>query len=309
MSFNNSSVPSLSVVIPTYNRSSDLARCLNSLVLQTRIDFEVLICDDGSTDCTFQVFAEFACRLNIKFLPGANSGGPATPRNRGLRMSSALFVAFLDSDDWWHPLMVELSLACLEKGGDIVYSNGYICSPSREIIGRVNSRSLRGKDVYYDLLIRGNTLTTSSVFVRRSCFHDIGLFNESPLYQAWEDYDMWLRLARGGFKFRLIPKRLVFYSISDDSISVKRSSLVLHAISRCVYGTNEPFESAFSSPLPAWFYYQSGLLSSSVAARKAIFFYIIAIIKSVSPPQPILLAKILVRIFKLVLSRFLTALF
>lgn len=299
----NSLALSVSVIIPTFNRCSDLSRCLDSLVDQTRTDFEVLVCDDGSIDNTFQVFQGYLHCLNIHFLPGPNSGGPAAPRNRGLRRSLSKYVAFLDSDDWWHPKMIELSLACLQKGYDVTYSNGFRCSSSSNVVGQLNSRSLLKRNVYRDLFVRGNTLTTSSVFVRRSCFDKIGLFNELHVYLAWEDYDMWLRLAREGFRFKLISERLCFYSVSEDSISIAHSWAVMSAISRLVYNTSLPYSCPILSGPPAWFYYQSGLLSFPESTRRATFFYFISMIKSFLFPQPLLFSKSVFRILALVSSR------
>lgn len=83
--------PRVSVIIPTYNRAADLKRCLDSLTYQTYKDFEVLVCDDGSTDNSEQVIKAFSDQLNITYFWRENFGGPARPRNLGLQYATGNF--------------------------------------------------------------------------------------------------------------------------------------------------------------------------------------------------------------------------
>ena len=113
--------PQTSVIIPTYNRAQELRRCLNSLTCQTAKDFEVIVCDDGSTDNTEETVREFSGKLDIKYLKSSNFGGPARPRNLGLRIAKGKFVAFLDADDWWCSNKLTRSIETLNSGADITY--------------------------------------------------------------------------------------------------------------------------------------------------------------------------------------------
>lgn len=114
-------IPAVSIVIPVYNREKEIQRGLESLANQTFDNFEVLVCDDGSTDATEAVVAAFPHKLRIQYIKGPHEGGPAGPRNRGWKQAKAPFVAFLDSDDWWMPQKLEKSIPLLEAGADIVY--------------------------------------------------------------------------------------------------------------------------------------------------------------------------------------------
>lgn len=101
-------VPFFSIVIPTYNRMNDLIRCLSSLQNQTYKNFEVIVCDDGSTDNTFDVIKQFESTLSIKYLYEQNWGGPAHPRNVGVSYAKGKWICFLDSDDLFLPERMEI---------------------------------------------------------------------------------------------------------------------------------------------------------------------------------------------------------
>lgn len=212
--------PRVSVIIPTYNRASTLARCLESLVAQTMQAFEVLVCDDGSIDETDTIVAAFADRLNLTYENAENSGGPARPRNRGLRLAKAPYVAFLDSDDWWLPRKLELSLRSLEAGADLVYHPLFLATNrhQRYFIRKTRTYQLRSP-VFDDLLRRGNTVSNSSVVMRRDILTSIDGFAEHKRLIAVEDYDAWLRVARQTEKFVRLPQALGFYWSGGGNIS------------------------------------------------------------------------------------------
>ena len=118
-------MPVFSVVIPTYNRADKVCRALKSVLNQSFVDFEILVMDDGSTDNTCEVVKGFT-DPRIKYEWAENFGGPAAPRNRGLRLAQGKYVAFLDSDDWWMPNKLEESLVILEQGFDLIYHDLFI---------------------------------------------------------------------------------------------------------------------------------------------------------------------------------------
>lgn len=204
--------PKVSVVIPTHNRESDLRRCLESLKSQSFQEFEVLICDDGSTDGTRQVADEYSRYLDIKYDYSDNFGGPARPRNRGIRLARTPYVAFLDSDDWWMPEKLEVSLDYLEKGADVVYHDLLVVSREDGSGGsrRSPTRELKSP-AYEDLIVNGNALTNSSVVMRKSLLDAVGGFREDKELIAAEDYEAWVRISKVTEKFVRIPKTLGYY--------------------------------------------------------------------------------------------------
>ena len=93
-------MPTVSVVIPAYNAEEYIAETLDSVLSQNYSDYEILVIDDGSTDHTGEVLAHYGDRIHLFQKP---NGGPASARNLGLKHARGRYIAFLDSDDLWHP--------------------------------------------------------------------------------------------------------------------------------------------------------------------------------------------------------------
>ena len=129
----------VSVIIPVYNAEKYLGVCLESILIQTLQDFEVIIVDDCSSDKSCAVaesyLEKFGGRLKVITLP-ENTGSGAVPRNEGLRFSRGEYVFFMDADD----LIIDTTLETLFEyaetyRADVVYMNkGFICSEDSENI-------------------------------------------------------------------------------------------------------------------------------------------------------------------------------
>jgi glycosyltransferase involved in cell wall biosynthesis len=221
----------VSIIIPTYNRAFDLKRALESLNNQNYKKFEVLICDDGSIDNTPEVVADFSNDLNIQYIKIANSGRPAIPRNLGIANAKGKYIAFLDSDDWWHENKLQLAFEYLENGADLVYSDFYrVKSLTEKEIVKV--RDLKD-NITIDLLKNGNAICNSSVVIRKSILDKVGFFNEGQEYIAWEDFDLWLRISKISNRFIHINQPLVYYWFGGGNLSTsERTILTAQAIRR-----------------------------------------------------------------------------
>lgn len=214
----------VTVVIPTYNRSEELARALNSLVAQTDRDFDVIVCDDGSTEDIASVTHSFANSLRLQLLRIDNSGGPARPRNTAIQATRTRWVSFLDSDDWWFPERMARVKAELDEGCDIVYhqlsveraDHSAFAKPAH---GASLGDALRVADPLTHMIRFGNPLPTSATTVRNELMQTIGGFEENRELASVEDFDAWLRLASRGVRMKMIPERLGAYWVGADQIS------------------------------------------------------------------------------------------
>ena len=186
--------PSVSVVIPTYNRARSLLSTLKTVLAQSFSDFEVIVVDDGSTDNTAQVIASVP-DTRVRYLRQPVNQGAAAARNRGMREARGEFVAFLDSDDEWFPEKLARQVArfrtappsvgLLYTGVETVHDDG---------ARSVQKATVRGY-AYAKMLCR-NVIHGggSNVMIRRSVVAVAGFFNET--LPAIEDYEYWLRISR-----------------------------------------------------------------------------------------------------------------
>jgi glycosyltransferase involved in cell wall biosynthesis len=118
----------VSIVIPTYNAGRKIVRALNSVINQSAwmedfpepASFEILICDDGSTDNTLHLAKMYP---HVRILASEhNTGGPNAGRNRGIQAATGDVIAFLDQDDEWLPDKIEKQLEQIKQGYEFVYS-------------------------------------------------------------------------------------------------------------------------------------------------------------------------------------------
>ncbi|MEJ2610102.1 MAG: glycosyltransferase family 2 protein [Candidatus Thiodiazotropha sp.] len=107
----------VSIIIPTYNYAQFIKESIDSVLLQTYRDFELLIIDDGSTDDTEEIVTEIRdSRLKYIKIP---NGGVSVARNKGLELAQGEYIAFLDADDKWHPEKLELQVRIFNEYPEI----------------------------------------------------------------------------------------------------------------------------------------------------------------------------------------------
>lgn len=212
-----------SVVIPTYNRADYLPNVLESLVNQKFKNFEVIVCDDGSTDNTELVIENFKTKLNLKYIKDANWGGPARPRNIGIKNAIYDWVCFLDSDDLWYPDKLQKCYEVIQENKlvdvifhkyEVLYSDGtkggYLGGfvPSNKPSGNLNK-----------LIYNGNKIVLSSLVVRKECLKKVEGFSEDLQKIGIEDYHLMIKLSRQNYYFFLLDECLGDYLVLDNSLS------------------------------------------------------------------------------------------
>ena len=214
-------MPSVSVIIPTWNRADTLLAALRGALDQTHSPTEILVCDDGSTDNTAEIVAGI-CDPRVRYLPGVRGGRPAIPRNRGIAASSGEWLAFLDSDDEWLPQKLEQQLALATR-----LRCRAACGNARRIIAGGIAADLLSpwpeevKSLDDMLLI--NRVVCSSAIIHRSLLPRVIGFPEAPQLKALEDYAFWLRVATQT-PFAYVHEPLVRY-YDNLSTSVRRESI------------------------------------------------------------------------------------
>ena len=213
------SYPLVSVVIPSFNHGRFLREALESVVNQTYSNWEIIVIDNHSNDETDEVIKDFMSpRLHIiKF---HNGGSIAASRNLGIKESKGAWVAFLDSDDVWDKNKIEVCSRYFNNGVDLIYHDMNIVyeEPTQNQLDRIRSRQVKAP-VLQDLLLKGNTIATSSVIVRTSILNKVGAMNESLALAGTSDINAWLKIARVTESFIHVPFVLGLYRRHGQNIS------------------------------------------------------------------------------------------
>ena len=209
--------PFFSIIIPTFNRAEKLRRALLSIERQTFRDFEVIICDDGSQDDTKSIVNSFAGKFPINFISENNWGGPARPRNNGLRLAKGEWVCLLDADDWWYPPKLA-KVAKYTQNTDVVHHAADLYTPRGKSFLKVKGRRFK-HPFFVDLMLNGNGVINSCASVRTIILREIGGFAEEKRLIAVEDYDLWLRLSLVSEKFVYLPESLGAYWRDEGNIT------------------------------------------------------------------------------------------
>ncbi|MBP7508760.1 MAG: glycosyltransferase [Prolixibacteraceae bacterium] len=205
----DSIAPLISVIIPTFNRGKIILDAINSVLNQTYKKYELIVVDDGSTDNTFEVLNNLIANGSITFLKQTNKG-PAAARNAGVMISKGEYIAFLDSDDLWLPVYLEIMLNSLSqapKRVGIVYSNCYNFNPdTKEIFVRYPSRTLHEGNLEKRFLFRRQHVYHGAMMIRKSVFLEIGGYDE--YFRRIEDREFNYRVSKI-CEFHAIKKPLV----------------------------------------------------------------------------------------------------
>lgn len=206
----------ISIAIPAYNSELCLRETLESALAQTYRAHEVIVIDDGSTDCTEEIARSFGDR--VRYIKQENQG-IAGARNRALHEATGDWVAFLDHDDLILPEKLEKQLTMIKANPNlvVVYSTfTYLYSDgSTKEIPVFPARKL-----WPALRYRTPILPSTSI-IRRSALEEIGGFDMDPRLRMIDDWDMWFRMVRrySSDAFQEIPESLTMYRWWENNAS------------------------------------------------------------------------------------------
>ncbi len=195
--------PSISVVIPTYNRGAAIALTLDSALQQ---DFapesvEIIVVDDGSTDDTFAFLREKYGKYPRVHLFSTTNGGVARARNFGLEKARGEFIAYLDHDDLWLPQKLTRQfdeLSRHEKAG-VVYCRWHEVNeadgnPQNAPIQKPSRKAMPTGKIFSSLMDHNFILSMTIPMIRTRYLREIGGFD--PRFVPCDDWDIWLKLSQ-----------------------------------------------------------------------------------------------------------------
>ena len=214
--------PSISVVIPAYNRANTIRRCLDSILAQTILPLEILVVDDCSTDATYHLVESYN-DPRIRCMALDKNSGAQAARNFGIKKSKGEWIAFQDSDDEWLPGKLERQIEALsERQFDpwvVVHTNA-LCRGMSRTRGALELPIVEGADVYHLLLTKPGPLFPGLI-VSRLALDRINFLDEN--IRSYQEWDTSIRLARY-CRFVFLRETLFIYNLdTNDSISNERA--------------------------------------------------------------------------------------
>lgn len=188
----------ISIIIPLFNKSNYVIKCLNSVLNQTFKDFEIIIINDGSTDNSLEVIEKYNFKdIDYKIISQINSG-VSTTRNNGVKSAKYDYITFLDADDWWEPNFLEQMVKLIEGFPD---AGLFACSYFKIInkikipaIINLDSKFIHGYIDYMNLYSKGIWMPvwTGATIVKKEVLDNLKGFK--PNLKMGEDFDLWLRI-------------------------------------------------------------------------------------------------------------------
>jgi glycosyltransferase involved in cell wall biosynthesis len=209
--------PTISVVIPTYNRANMIVGCVESVLAQSYPVNEIIVVNDSSTDNTMKQLNKF--KDNIIILKTEKQSGAQTARNIGIKSAKSEWIAFLDSDDEWLENKLEKQVLALKTTNydqwTVIHGNCYIKNINSDKNKHWQLDYIDGKNVYKQLLSKSGTLFPSILTSKKALEKINYLDEDTPSYHEW---DTAIRLAKY-CRFIHIQEPLFIYNIHKNTIS------------------------------------------------------------------------------------------
>lgn len=211
----------VSVIIPCYNSERYIVQSIESVIMQTFQQWEMIIVDDCSTDNSADIIKKYEAKdFRIRYLKtNEPSGSPSIPRNIGIREARGRYIAFLDSDDIWLPKKLEEQLKFIDQPNvAMVFSN----FEKVDQAGRRTKRKIIAPSVVdYHLLLRGNCIGCLTVMydtekVGKMYFKNV----------RHEDCALWLSILKKGYKAQNTNSVKALYRVGNHSISSNKMKIL-----------------------------------------------------------------------------------
>ncbi|MFC9437647.1 glycosyltransferase family 2 protein [Nocardia sp. NPDC057030] len=201
----------IDIVCPTFNRSTAIRATIDSVLAQTIEDWTLLVVSDGSTDDTDEVVRAYRDQ-RIKLLRVERFGHPGGPRNVGVAVATAPFVAYLDHDDRWLPTHLATLLGLLDTGATFAATGCIRVDESGNEVARSG---------FADHVWHPELQTTNAMFEPSRVGHARGLLAEvggwTTVHAGYEDWDLWFRSARHGYHFDIAVEPTAILTIDPAS--------------------------------------------------------------------------------------------
>lgn len=210
--------PKISILMGIYNCAKTLPEAVDSILCQTFTDWELILCDDGSSDETPAIAETYALRDGrIKFIRNPRNLGLAPTLDRCADVASGVYFARMDGDDISEPQRLEKLNEALDSHPEIaVVSSWMTCFDEQGSWGTVRSVPRPGPRDF----IGGTPFCHAPCMMRASAFRAVGGYGNSPWIRRVEDYNLWFKFAQAGLNGMNLQEAL--YRVRDDRAAVSR---------------------------------------------------------------------------------------
>ena len=208
----------ISVLMGVYNCEKYLNEAIDSIINQTYTNWELIVCDDGSTDDTLAIALQYSYEdSRIIILKNDTNRGLNYTLNKCLQQATGEYVARMDGDDICSSNRFETELNFLEehKEFDIVSTNMSFFDDGGEF-----RKTKGGGEIVARQFPKGTPICHAPCMVRKEAFMAVGGYSEKETRNRVEDYDLWVRMYEKGYKAYVIPECL--YKMRDDRAARKR---------------------------------------------------------------------------------------
>ncbi len=201
----------VSVVLPAYNQSHYLPAALDSVFAQTYSNYELIVVDDGSTDATPEVLADYQRRHRFTVIRQVNGGLPRA-LNAGFAVAQGEFLTWTSSDNIMLPDMLQVLVQALDvdRTVGLVYADRYLIDDDGNELGRFNVPD------YDPYLLLHIDLVQCCFLYRRECMTRVGLYD--PEFVYGEDWEYWIRISHF-YAMKRIPQALYRYRLHRNSMT------------------------------------------------------------------------------------------
>ena len=209
----------VSIVMGIYNCAKTLPDAIDSIVAQTFQDWELIMCDDGSADDTYDVAFEYAQKFpdKIRLLRNETNQGLNVTLNRCLTIAKGKYIARMDGDDICTPTRLEEEVTLLENEPDIaIVSTGMSFFDESGVWGSLYFPASPQKEDF----IKGTLFCHAASMVRKEAFDAVNGYSVEKKLLRVEDYHLWFKMYKAGYKGKNIQK--ILYSMRDDRNAYKR---------------------------------------------------------------------------------------
>lgn len=228
----------ISVIIPIFNAEKHIEECLDSVLAQTLTSYELILVNDGSRDNTLTLLEKYKNNTCVKIINKTN-GGASSARNLGIENAKGKYLAFLDSDDLWHPEKLAIQFDVMEKNKNLLacYSK-VVHSESSKNLSWPEISVIQTKLQEINEIFLNPYLVTSSFFVKKDVVISVNKFDQS--LKTAEDIDLYLKIANRG-TIGKINQFLAFKAKTENSLGSSINSYQdnLYVVERFVDTLND----------------------------------------------------------------------